>query len=108
MYFACFSLQPFWVSMSHLLAGFVFPLIFTISIRKINTSPPLILPPCPPSPYPSSDGMYISHLSPSTMSCIASVQPLMTWFGAKVVGSPRLYDESNLGPLGKLPAVRPS
>ena len=32
---------------------------------------------------------YISHLSPSTMSCMASVQPAMTWFGAKVVGDPR-------------------
>eukprot|EP00971_Amphidinium_carterae_P013040 257077-Amphidinium_carterae.1 len=25
----------------------------------------------------------------------ASVQPFMTWFGAKLVGFPRLYEESN-------------
>merc|ERR1719197_1442114 len=95
MYFVCFSLQPFLVPISHLSAGFLLPLIFTISIRKTSTSPPLILPPWPPSPYPSSEGMYISHLSPSTINCMASVQPLITWFGAKVVVLPRLYDESN-------------
>lgn len=39
-------------------------------------------------PYASSDGMKSSHLSPSFMSCMASVQPLMTWFGAKVAGRP--------------------
>merc|ERR1719198_1471826 len=90
------------------MAGVVPPLILMISIWNTSTSPPLILGGLPLSPYPSSDGMYISHLSPSTMSCIASVQPLITWFGANVVGEPRAYDESNSGPLGKLAAVRPS
>merc|ERR1719393_869743 len=81
--------------MSHRLAGTVAPLILMISMVKTSTEPPPILGGLPLSPYPSSDGMYISHLSPSTMSCIASVQPLITWFGANVVGEPRLYDESN-------------
>lgn len=45
------------------------------------------------------DPSYIFHLSPSTMYCIASVQPLMTWFGANVVGLPRLYEESNSVPV---------
>ena len=40
----------------------------------------------PLAPYAKSLGMYISHLSPSTISCMASVQPLMTWLGAKEVG----------------------
>jgi hypothetical protein len=44
----------------------------------------------PLAPYASCHGMVISHLSPTTISCIASVQPLMTWFGAKVDGAPRL------------------
>ena len=48
--------------------------------------------------------MYISHLSPCTMSCIASVQPLITWFGANVVGWPRLYEESNSVPSSNRPA----
>ena len=39
--------------------------------------------------------MVNSHLSPSRMSCMASVQPLITWLGANVVGWPREYDESN-------------
>ena len=43
-------------------------------------------------------------LSPTTMSCIASVQPLMTWFGAKVLGRPREYDESNSEPSSSRPA----
>ena len=29
---------------------------------------------------------------------MASVQPLITWFGANFVGSPRLYEESNSSP----------
>ena len=40
----------------------------------------------PLPPYPSSAGTYSSHLSPSFISCIASVQPLITWLGANVVG----------------------
>lgn len=44
----------------------------------------------PRSPYPNSEGMYSSHLAPSFISCIASVQPLMTWFGDNDSGCPRL------------------
>ena len=44
--------------------------------------------------------MYSSHLSPSTISCIASVQPLMTCVGAKEFGEPRAYDESIVSPDG--------
>ena len=49
-------------------------------------------------PYANSLGMTSSHLSPSRIICIASVQPLMTWFGANFVGWPRLYEESNSSP----------
>ena len=52
-----------------------------------------------------------TDLSPSTMSCIASVQPPMTWFGANDVGSLRAYDESKVLPFGLIDhscAVRPS
>eukprot|EP00966_Prymnesium_polylepis_P037447 869368-Prymnesium_polylepis.1 len=38
----------------------------------------------------SSEGMNSCHLSPCRISCIASVQPAMTWLGAKVAGWPRL------------------
>ena len=38
------------------------------------------------------------------MSCIASVQPLITWFGAKSVGSPRPYELSNSVPSISVPA----
>lgn len=38
------------------------------------------------------------HLSPSRMSCMASVQPRITWLGANVVGEPRAIDESNTVP----------
>merc|ERR1719191_1732111 len=65
--------------------SFLPPLIFMSSIWKTRAALPGILPPAPRSPYASSDGMYISHLSPSTISCMASVQPLITCFGAKVV-----------------------
>ena len=74
-----------------------------ISIVKTSTSPPPIFGGLPLSPYPSSDGIYISHLSPSTISCMASVQPLMTWLGANVVGLPRSYDESNTVPSVSVP-----
>jgi len=50
------------------------------------------------SPYASSEGITNSHLSPSDINCMASVQPLITWFGANFVGSPRLYEESNSSP----------
>ena len=60
-----------------------------IPTTKIRASPPLIFGGEPRSPYPKSEGIYISHLSPSTMSCIASVQPLITWLGANAVGAPR-------------------
>merc|ERR1719163_2430569 len=106
MYFTSLSLQPSLVSGSQRAAGFLPPWISRISIVNTSTSPPPILGGEPLSPYPSSEGMYISHLSPSTMSCMASVQPLMTWFGAKDVGEPRSYDESNLSPLGHCCAVR--
>ena len=33
--------------------------------------------------------VHTCHLSPSHISCSASVQPLITWFGAKEVGEPR-------------------
>ena len=54
---------------------------------------------------------YSSHLSPSTINCIASVHPAMTPLGAKFAGEPRSKDESNFFPLGSLDhsrAVRPS
>lgn len=35
-------------------------------------------------------GTHNSHLAPSFINCIASVQPLMTWLGASERGSPRL------------------
>ena len=44
--------------------------------------------------------VYISHLSPSTMSCIASVHPLITWLGANDVGEPRAYELSKVSPDG--------
>ena len=50
------------------------------------------------SPYASSEGITNSHLSPSDINCMASVQPLITWFGANFVGSLRLYEESNSSP----------
>ena len=48
--------------------------------------------------------MYSSSLSPSTISCIASVQPLMTWLGRNVLGAPRLYELSNSVPSMRKPA----
>mmetsp|Transcript_59871 Transcript_59871/g.133433 ORF Transcript_59871/g.133433 Transcript_59871/m.133433 type:complete len:240 (-) Transcript_59871:253-972(-) len=54
------------------------PLILMISMMKISVAPPGILGGFPLGPYAISMGMYISHLSPTTMSCMASVQPLMT------------------------------
>ena len=53
-------------------------------------------------------GIYSSHLSPSTIICMASVHPRITWLGANLAGWPRSYELSNLSPLGKLAAVRPS
>merc|ERR1719321_866873 len=94
MYSFSLSEQPSKDVTSHRLAGFLPPLILRISMVKTSTSPPPIFGGDPRSPYPSSDGMYISHLSPSTINCIASVQPPITWLGAKVVGEPRLYPES--------------
>ena len=41
-------------------------------------------------------------MSPSTISCIASVHALITWLGAKEVGEPRAYDESKVSPFGDL------
>eukprot|EP00964_Phaeocystis_antarctica_P064552 scaffold38839_cov64-Phaeocystis_antarctica.AAC.5 len=58
----------------------------------------------PLAPYASPNGMYISHLSPCTMSCIASVQPEITWLGANVLGVPRLYELSNSVPSSSRPA----
>jgi len=84
--------------------GVVSPLILQISMMKISVAAGGILGGRPLGPYASSIGMYISHLSPTTMSCIASVQPLITWFGANVVGAPREYEESNSLPSSSLPA----
>mmetsp|Transcript_119739 Transcript_119739/g.334228 ORF Transcript_119739/g.334228 Transcript_119739/m.334228 type:complete len:278 (-) Transcript_119739:309-1142(-) len=58
--------------------GTVSPFIFTISMMKTSVAFGGIFGGFPLGPYASSIGMYISHLSPSTMSCMASVQPLMT------------------------------
>ena len=80
------------------------PLTLINSNVKINTSPPLMNWPRSLSPYPSSEGMYNSHLSPSFINCMASVHPLMTWLGANVLGLPRLMDESNSVPSMRLPA----
>ena len=71
----------------------------TISMVNTSASPGLMDPlgePLPP--YPSSAGTYSSHLSPSFISCIASVQPLITCRGANVDGFPRRYEESNSVP----------
>merc|ERR1712205_288727 len=92
------SLHPSSVAGSQVTASTLPPLILIISMRKIKAEPPGILGGLPLSPYARSDGMYISHLSPSTISCMASVHPLITWLGANVAGAPRSYDESNLGP----------
>merc|ERR1712039_140220 len=74
------------------------PLIFSNLITKTRVAPPGICPPAPRSPYALSDGMYISHMSPSTICCIASVHPLITWFGANAVVEPRSNELSNCLP----------
>ena len=78
---------------------------FTLRSSSSNTSalPPGILGGEPRAPYASSDGIVSSHLSPSRMSCIASVHPLMTWFGANVAGRPRRTLESKTLPSGSVP-----
>mmetsp|Transcript_173 Transcript_173/g.593 ORF Transcript_173/g.593 Transcript_173/m.593 type:complete len:208 (-) Transcript_173:449-1072(-) len=77
------------------------PKISSSSIVKTSVSPPKILAlGRPASPYARWEGMNSSHRSPSTMSCSASAQPLITSVGANIAGAPRSNDESNLLPSG--------
>ena len=50
-----------------------------------------------------SDGHTSLLLPPTFISCTPSVQHLMTWFSAKVAGSPRWIELSNTLPFGNVP-----
>ena len=54
--------------------------------------------------YRRNPTRWLISTQPSTMSCMASVQPLITWLGAKDVGEPRSYELSKTVPSMSLPS----
>lgn len=79
-------------------AGGGFGVSMTSMTSMSKTRSPAGAPPRGVSPYAIADGIQTRRFSPATMSCTASVQPLITSETPKVIGSPRATELSNMIP----------